>query len=116
MNFMIRPSATILFAVSVLFLANCAERNPTQIPNDEGPELKLVSQTQTPGLARGVTLAADKLYIADDARGVIVGDVSNLSSPTWVDTIKTISGATNVKYAHESNVLIIQETQYITAI
>lgn len=116
MRFIFRPLAMILFTVSILLLVNCAKRNPTQIPDNEGPELTLVSQTQTPGWARDVSLVGDKIYIADDSHGVGVWDVSDLSSPTCVDTIHTTSNARHVEFAYESNVIVILETDYVTTI
>jgi hypothetical protein len=116
MNSTFRTLATILLAVSVIFLVSCAKRNPTQIPEPEGSEFKLISQTQTPGFASGVSLVGDRLYTAEDERGVFVWDISDLSLPTIIDTIKTSTEARHIEYAYESNVLVIHETNYITAI
>ncbi|MBM3325684.1 MAG: hypothetical protein FJY65_01695 [Calditrichaeota bacterium] len=83
-------------------------KGPKNIPyNDAKFALELVSRTITPGTARDVCVSGDRMFVADNERGVTIWDVSNPAAPQWIDTIQTPNRAVGVAYAPLSKLLLI---------
>ncbi len=97
---------TTLILVLILFLLGC--KSPKDIPYNEARfALDLVSRIITPGTPRDVCVSGDRMYIADNERGVTIWDISNPANPQWIDTIQTPNRAIGVAYAPLSKLLLI---------
>ncbi len=100
----------VLFALLTLSLHGCAERN-NPVYSEVDTAIYLVSQTRTLGWAEDVWVYEDRAFVADGEQGVSIWNISDLSAPTFLDTIpRQRSDARQVAYAPESDMLIVVES------
>lgn len=111
-----RKELIFIIAVQlIILLSSCAERNDPVVPDEEFA-LELVSQTQTPGWAQDVWIHGSQAMIADGEQGVTFWDITNPSSPSWVDTFRTTEEANLVTYLPMNNFLLVGEGSRINGL
>ena len=101
------------FILTALVISGCAERNNPVSPPEKPVELTLLSETQTPGLANDLCVAGDSLFVADDAVGVTIWDISDLRNPLLINTFQTASSVKHLAYARLNRILFMIQTNVI---
>jgi len=101
--------------LSLVVLSGCATTNGPSVDGNPQYAFQVVSTTTTRGLARDVWVDGNTAYIADDQYGVTIWDVSDLKHPVMIDSIQTITGAKEVGYSAETNLLFVMVAGNVVA-
>jgi len=92
--------------LSVWLLIGCASPNAPRIVETE---LVLISQTSTNGWAQDVWLYGDTAFVAEDEQGVTIWDITDLSDPRLIDTLRTSARVNMVEYAPVNDIVFVVE-------
>ncbi len=101
-----RLTGFILILIIVM-IAGCAQRTDNPPVGPTVYQLRLVSETQTPGWAKDLYVHGDTVFLADDDYGVTIWDIGDIESPLLINTIKTLSNALHITYGELSRMLFI---------
>ena len=87
--------------LTTLAIYSCGEDSPSQPGEssqciDYGDYLHLAGSVDTPGLAASVTISGTLAYVADEASGLQVIDITNPQSPQIVGSVGTPGAAADV--------------------
>ena len=93
--------------IAATVIAGCA--GPNSPSNTLTGAITLVSTTRTPGWAEDVCVWGDSAFVADNDRGIVIYDVSNIAGPVLKDTIATFKKATLVRYLPTLQKVIVSE-------
>ena len=95
----------LLLILIIIIIAGCAQRNPPAGPTVY--QLRLVSETQTPGWAKDLHVHGDTVFLADDDYGVTFWNIVDIESPLYIGRMVTFSDALYITYSPPSRMLFL---------
>jgi hypothetical protein len=107
-----RRFTSLVLIIPVFILLGCADRNAPVTPSGE-PELVLVGEVKTPGLALDLFVCGDSLFVADDMIGATIWNISDIHHPQLVYTYKTASRVKHLAWAPLNRILFTIQTDWI---
>ncbi|NQT35543.1 hypothetical protein HQ587_10170 [bacterium] len=96
-----------ILTIIIVMIAGCAQRTDNPPVGPTVYQLRLVSETQTPGWAKDLYVHEDMVFLADDDYGVTIWDIEDIESPYLITTIQTNTNAMHITYSEQSRMLFI---------
>ena len=96
-----------ILIIIIVMIAGCTQENDYTPVGPTVYQLRLVSETQTPGWANDLYVHGDTIFLADDEYGVTIWNIQDIESPFFINRIKTYSNALHITYSEQSRMLFI---------
>ena len=88
-------------------IAGCTQENDNMPVGPTVYQLRLVSETQTPGWAKDLYVHGDTVFLADDDYGVTFWNIADIESPFYINRMVTFSDALYITYSPPNRMLFI---------
>jgi hypothetical protein len=99
--------AVTMTAIVMLFVG-CGERNS---PIQPEPYYRLITEIQTPGWAKDVTVLDNIAYVADNQSGIALFNIQDALNPEYIETWQTMFPVKQIKAAPLNGLIIVFEDE-----